>query len=101
MVAEVHIQNKLSGELKFHCKAKGNDLGPKTISKTAEFTWKFGLHLVGKTIYSCEFEWGKKHAGFDVFSEDFAKANCPTYNCVWVVKEDGFYMGNKILQHWK
>nr|GMD04615.1 S-protein homolog 5-like [Ipomoea batatas] len=105
-LAGVIIFNRLpytsSDELKVHCRSKDNDLGLQKIPKGTDYSWRFSLHLLGRTLYFCSFDWGSKHMVFDVYTEPFAKFNCRNtgaFGCAWIVRKDGFYLSNGLKMH--
>lgn len=91
----VSILNMVTSELTVQCKAKGVDLGSKKIGVQEEYRFKFKLDLFGNTLYFCNFNWGTKHAVFDVYTTSLSETKCSRgiiTSCDWFVKPDGFYI---------
>ncbi|WOH16203.1 hypothetical protein DCAR_0935752 [Daucus carota subsp. sativus] len=89
----VTITNTLPGPdppLILHCKSKDNDLGIHTVLLNQSYDWSFRMNLIGSTLFSCDFVWGKQHAGFVVFSKDIAK-KLHNGEFMYQARGDGFY----------
>lgn len=110
---QVHVINELSDSLTIHCASKDNNFDVKRLTLHEDYHWHFRRNIFLTTMFFCHFWWGSKSVSFEVFnytiSEDcrFDKLNVDHNQCVWVVKEDGFYFGNqfppqnmKIVHHW-
>lgn len=97
----VNVINGLPNSLALHCASKDDDFGFQHILANENYHWYFHRNFWLTTRYKCTFWWASKSARFDVFnytiSEEcrFDKLNVDHNQCVWIVKEDGFYFGNQ------
>ncbi|CAN4122883.1 unnamed protein product [Withania somnifera] len=86
-----------SPQLKIHCASKEDELGEHFLSSGKDFTWSFCEQFFNRTLYFCHFWWGTKETAFEVFNDiDNCIHDGPdigSNKCVWVVKQDGFYLG--------
>lgn len=98
----VHVINGLPNPMTVHCASRNNDFGMKQVAVNEDFHWSFHRNFLLNTLYFCHFWWSSYNRSFDVFnytiSEDcrFDKLKIDGNECVWVVKEDGFYFGNQL-----
>ncbi|KAL7209783.1 hypothetical protein ACSBR1_031362 [Camellia fascicularis] len=55
------------------------------------------MNFFATTLFFCSFQLNSKFTSFDAFNRTLA-CYCETpeqpYTCVWVVKPNGFYLGN-------
>ncbi|GFQ01794.1 hypothetical protein PHJA_002323300 [Phtheirospermum japonicum] len=92
---------KNSPTMSVHCVSKDDDLGDKSLNPGESFTWSFKLNLWQTTLFHCSFGVSSKlKTSHDVFNGEIGP-HCETSrardgnNCVWSVKEDGFYISNR------
>lgn len=87
----VYIYSDLSRDivpLLYHCKSGDTDFGKKSLLPGQSFHWNFKSNIFSTTVYTCDFQWGPRKKGFDVFDASWKNIH-NTYN--YVVKDDGFY----------
>ncbi|GFP94526.1 hypothetical protein PHJA_002994400 [Phtheirospermum japonicum] len=93
---EVEIFNGLPSAyspLTIRCKSKDRDLGYQTLNVNKTFEWIFCENIFGRTLYTCDFRWGNKRQGFQVFNSKTSR-DCAGGLCFWLAKSDGFYFKN-------
>lgn len=98
---EVHVINNLSTPVTVHCASRNNDFGFKSLSVNEDFHWSFQRNFWLRTLYFCHFWSPSNDKAFEVFNY-FISENCrydqlqiDGNQCVWVVREDGFYFDNQ------
>ena len=72
-------------------------LGQRLLDIGQSFDWQFEINILGTTLYWCTFAGAVKHASFEVFwpeKTNWLGTHCTNSNCVWVAKDDGFYLLN-------
>ncbi|KAI3462007.1 hypothetical protein Pfo_018670 [Paulownia fortunei] len=96
----INYLSKNSSTLYVHCASRDDDLGIHSLNPRDYFHWDFRLNFWQTTLFFCRFQSSPKIKMCDVFTRDLAD-NCETArasdgnNCVWSVKEDGFYISNR------
>ncbi|EYU31348.1 hypothetical protein MIMGU_mgv1a020622mg, partial [Erythranthe guttata] len=87
--------------LTVQCASGKEDLGRRSIDRHQGqkiYQWKFCENFIGKSIYYCHFWWMGKSKRFEVFNSDFAKRKCTSGTCLWIVRNDGFYIDNELFR---
>jgi hypothetical protein len=97
---EMHFANCLPYDIRIRCQSKDKDSGLVTLHPNIELHWRFRMNIWGSTLYFCHFYTDTKDKVFDVFNEhigyDYCGTSLNTNICNWLVKEDGFYITNKL-----
>ncbi|OMP09182.1 Plant self-incompatibility S1 [Corchorus olitorius] len=105
---KVHILNGFEDNAKpllLHCRSEDDDLGNHTLWKGNEFRFKFRLHWIKITHFTCNFDWAsKKLDDITVFKDgrdgEAESSKCAdTGNCFWKAAVDGLYFSTN-NQHW-
>lgn len=95
--------------LKIHIFSADDDLGYHYLMVGQNFQWTFKMNFFETTKFYGHFWWSTKEREFAVFDKKLAYDHCRTdfsrmdranlkkkiNICMWVVKEDGFYLSNK------
>ncbi|OAY53251.1 S-protein homolog 2 [Manihot esculenta] len=93
----VHVINGLSSNanpLLLQCRSLDDDLGNHTLNVGGDFHFSFKLKVFGgKTIFTCDLEWGAKHQHAIVFRDSIEASECCVGddNCYWRAQDDGIY----------
>ncbi|CAK7339353.1 unnamed protein product [Dovyalis caffra] len=94
----VHVINGFSSNaqpLLLNCWSKDDQLGNHTLYNGGDFHFKFGLTILGKTKFQCDFKWAEKHQHVDVFTDGKeSDLCCDTNSCYWKAEDDGIYFCN-------
>ncbi|CAA0823561.1 Plant self-incompatibility protein S1 family [Striga hermonthica] len=98
----VFIFNSLPEEdstLYVECASKDNYLGTQTLLPGQYFHFKFRVNLFRTTLFHCRYVTEGRQISHDVFNKGLG-GSCETRDpeignkCVWLVVDDGFYLGN-------
>ncbi|KAF5787662.1 putative plant self-incompatibility S1 [Helianthus annuus] len=99
----VFIYNdNISDHISVHVQSGDDDLGNHTLALKDNENWSFCEAITLKTLYYAHFYWNSKTVFFDVFNDDLSSRYCTPWKiflprkCVWLVREDGFYLGDDI-----
>ncbi|KAJ0790078.1 putative plant self-incompatibility S1 [Helianthus annuus] len=98
----VYIYNEISDPISVHVQSGDDDLGNRTLALKENENWSFCEAITLKTLYYAHFYWNSKIAFFDVFDNDSSNRYCTPWKykvnrrCVWLVREDGFYLGQDV-----
>lgn len=81
--------------LKIRCFGSGHeDIPYQTLEPQHRVGVGFTPSIWGVTKYACQFEWGDKRQGFNVWYDNFFMAIWtyrPCKHCLWTVTEAGFF----------
>ena len=92
------IINQIKDPIHVHVKSEDDDLGDHILALYQNENWSFCRNLWRGTIFYADFKWNGKTALFDVFDKNVVK-HCSKFSflkprvCVWIVRDDGFYVG--------
>lgn len=93
----VHVVNGLGGSnvLNVHCQSKDDDLGEHALAVSTETNWSFRMNILGTTVFWCDMNWSGGHGFYKVFwlNDDILR-RCDYKECIWMAKDDGFYLKN-------
>ena len=92
--SSVTIINDLNDSCLLHCSSEDDDFGQVTVSSKTNYYWKFHPNIFGRTVYNCEFLWGKKRQDFPVWqgSDYDERPTCCTRGpCTYKISSDGIY----------
>ncbi|PWA68744.1 plant self-incompatibility S1 [Artemisia annua] len=98
----VYIYNAMIDPITVHVKSGDDDLGVHTLAFFDNENWSFCENFWGNTLFYAYFNWnGTRTASFDVWKYDFFKYCSgslvnPQRRCVWLVRHDGFYLGEDL-----
>lgn len=100
---EASVKNSLGSgnNMTLHCQSKDDDLGLKTVPYDDEFSWEFGVNVVGTTLFYCVLGWESVGSyQFDAYSFGRDYVRCQT-QCRWLVSVDGIYSLNGETGFWE
>ncbi|KAK1417072.1 hypothetical protein QVD17_26194 [Tagetes erecta] len=98
----VYIYNQINNPITVHVESGDDDLGNHTLALNDNQNWSFCQAITVKTLFYAHFYWDSKTAFFDVFDYETSKRYCTKWGfqkprkCVWLVREDGFYLGEEL-----
>ncbi|PWA94440.1 auxin efflux carrier [Artemisia annua] len=81
-----------------HIKSEDDDLGDHILAFNQNENWGFCENVWRTTMFYADFKWNGKTALFGVFDKNVVK-HCTKFSfrkprvCVWIVRDDGFYVG--------
>ncbi|KAL2469549.1 Plant self-incompatibility protein S1 family [Abeliophyllum distichum] len=88
--------NNSSLPLVVWCSSKdGGDIGGRALQERDDYSWSVKTGLWKTPQFICTIKWDSKRIKFDAFWLNRDRYRCGNYRqCVWLVKEDGFYFSN-------
>ncbi|KAI6695874.1 hypothetical protein NL676_023584 [Syzygium grande] len=95
----VHIVNNLPGDFVLHCKSKNNDLRARTLQPDQEQLIRFRLNIFKKTLFFCSAQWETRFKQFNAFTTNRDEDRCDAVQCIWSVRDDGFYFTNDSITY--
>ncbi|KAG0573085.1 hypothetical protein KC19_VG147600 [Ceratodon purpureus] len=108
--SSVNIINGLNDTFVLHCSSKDNDFGQVAVFPKTNYYWKFDPNIFGRTVYNCEFLWGKKKQEFPVWQGsdyDERPTCCARGPCTYRINSDGIYSAvssdtddNSVAEEW-
>lgn len=90
----VNILNDVGDKpIYLRCQSRDDDLGVQTLVPGQWWGFGFEANVLGTTLFSCNFVYGVHTQGIIAFQDIGFWGNKPRpcRQCVWVVKQDGFY----------
>ncbi|TKY68114.1 Plant self-incompatibility S1 [Spatholobus suberectus] len=87
----VTIINDLEGnqDLTLHCKSKDDDLEMQVLAFNEVYSWNFGYHHFGRTLYFCSFKWEDTPLMWYNIVDQFKDREKCYKLCYWYIKENG------------
>lgn len=104
----VFILNKINDSINVHIRSRDDNLGSTTLAFNAEKHLQFCMSIDLSTQFVAHFFWKSKTAVFNIFNNRIANRHCKEKRCIWIVKENGFfvtwrkdYSNPEMYQNWK
>ncbi|KAH6768399.1 hypothetical protein C2S51_013735 [Perilla frutescens var. frutescens] len=82
--------------------ADGENIGGRALQERDDYSWsvEVGLLIRSSTRFVCTLKWDAMRKKFEAFRATRDRYRCgATAQCLWLVKEDGFYFSNNGV-HW-
>ena len=92
------IINQIKDPIHVHVKSEDDDLGDHTLALNQNENFSFCENFWLSTLFYADFKWNGKIAFFGVFDKT-VKSHCGKGSftksrvCLWIVRDDGFYLG--------